>query len=136
MDIYKKFCKDCIQGKIGYKCDFHILQSSPTNNNNNENKNNNNEKSVDVSIVSPTRAAVDQAKSELKQGMHINEAPMPKQVQRGGSSYRGQIKSVKSRKKPTVTKTKINKTKDKTKIKIKKPKKKITRKKTYKLSWM
>ena len=53
MDMYKKFCKDCIQGKIGYKCDFHILDSSKESNG--ENKDNkNNGKAVDVSIVSPT----------------------------------------------------------------------------------
>ena len=109
MEIYKKFCKDCIQGKIGYKCDFHILDSLGKRTN--ENKNNNNEKTVDVSILSPTQAAVDQAKSELRQEMHINESPMMKQVQSGGNSYRRQIKTVKLRKqtqkiKPTGTKKK------------------------------
>ena len=137
MDMYKKFCNDCIQGKIGYKCDFHILDPKIFNNGN---KHNSNAKSVDVSIVSPTQAAVDQAKCELKQEMHINEAPMLKQGQTGGSSYRRQIKSVKTKKKTVKkqirdTKSKINKIRKHSKNKIKKPKKNNT-KKNYRLSWM
>ena len=138
MDMYKKFCKDCIQGKVGYKCDFHILEPK---NINNGNKHNSNDKSVDVSIVSPTQAAVDQAKSELKEEMHINETPMLKQVQSGGSSYRRQIKSVKNKKKTAKKqirdrKTKINKTREHSKNKIKKPKNKNNKKNSYRLSWM
>ena len=73
MEMYKKFCKYCIQGKIGYKFNFHIIKDPSNNNNNNNNYNNNKKKTSEVSIVSPTQAAVDQAKSELREEKPINK---------------------------------------------------------------
>ena len=111
MDMYKKFCEDCIQGKIGYKCDFHILDSSSKSDNNNNN-NNNNGKVLDVSIVSPTQAAVDQARSELKQEMYINEPTSSKHIQSGGNGYRRQIKNFKIKLQSVKRKREVNNKKE------------------------
>ena len=118
--MYKKFFEDCIQGKIGYKCDFHILDSSKSDNNNN----NNNGKVLDVSIVSPTQAAVDQARSELKQEMYINEPTSSKHIQSGGNGYRRQIKKIKIKPQSVKRKREVNnkkrglKKKSKTNLKL------------------
>ena len=58
---YLDFCKRCSQGKVGYSKDFYILSD-------NYSSNKAREQSTDISIVNPTQAAVDQAKSEVKNG--------------------------------------------------------------------
>ena len=112
MDMYKNFCKDCIQSKIGYKCDFHILDSSKASNG--EIKDNmSNGKAVDVTIVSPIQAAVDQAESELRQEMYINKPVSSQQIQSDGNTYRGQNKTIKfkkqSQRRRPIVKRKVNK---------------------------
>ena len=137
MDMYKKFCKDCIQGKIGYKCDFHILDSSSKSNG--DNNNNNNGKVVDVSIVSPTQAAVDQARSELRHEMYINEPTSSEHIQSGGNSYRRQInKKIKLKPQTAKRKREVNNKKrveQRTKKKSKAEGKSI-KVKSYKSLWM
>ena len=59
MDNYLEFCKRCIWGKWDTAKIF-IYYSD------NYNDNNPKEQSTDISIVNPTQAAVDQAKSEVK----------------------------------------------------------------------
>ena len=90
MTNYQDFCKKCIQGKISFKPDFYIIEKIPKDNKDIPKEN------IDVTIVSPTEAAVDQAKSELKQENGINRNEKKSYVQSGGKS---QIKDVKSRKK-------------------------------------
>ena len=86
--MYKKFCKDCIQRKIGYKCDFHMLSSPPKNIGENKIDDKINQQPVDVSLVTPTQAAVEQGKSELRQEKHIKDPAARDQVQIGGNSYK------------------------------------------------
>ena len=134
--MYKKFCEDCIQGKIGYKCDFHILDSSLKSNG--DNNNNNNGKVVDVSIVSPTQAAVDQARSELRHEMYINEPASSKYIQTGGNSYRRQIKNTKIKPQATKRKREVN-NKRRAEKRIKNQSKanaKAIKVKSYKSLWM
>ena len=66
MTNYQDFCKTCIQGKIGFKPDFYIIEKIHKDNTDIPKEN------VDITIVSPTKAAVEQAKSELKQENGIN----------------------------------------------------------------
>ena len=66
MTTYQDFCKKCIQGKIGFKPDFYIIEKIPKDNTDIPKEN------IDVTIVSPTEAAVGQAKSELKHENGIN----------------------------------------------------------------
>ena len=65
MDSYFDFCKRCNQGMVGYRKDFYILSDKYGDNKNTE-------QSTDISIVNPTQAAVDQAKSEVKNQKTIN----------------------------------------------------------------
>ena len=65
MDTYLDFCKRCSQGMVGYRKDFYVLSDKyGDNKNTNQNR--------DISIVNPTQAAVDQAKSEVKNQKTIN----------------------------------------------------------------
>ena len=53
MTNYQDFCKKCIQGKICFKPDFYIIQGIHEDNTDIPKEN------IDVTIVSPTKAAVD-----------------------------------------------------------------------------
>ena len=64
MDNYLSFCKKCCEGKIGYKRDYHIIG--------NRDNADNIKPEIDVTLVTPTQAAVDQAKNEIKQEKIIN----------------------------------------------------------------
>ena len=66
MDTYLDFCKRCSQGKVEYSKDFYILSDKYSNNKDTE-------QSTDILIVNPTQAAVDQAKSEVKNKKTINK---------------------------------------------------------------
>ena len=100
MDTYPDFCKKCSQGKVGYSKDFYILNDKYSNNKGTE-------QSTDISIVSPTQAAVDQAKSEVKNKKTINRVKKRKYNQTGGNS--GKKKSSRTKKKVVVKKIKKNK---------------------------
>ena len=65
MDKYLDFCNECIEGKVGYRKKFHILDS-------NKSDPIKKSESMDVSVVSPTQTAVEQARSELKDEKGIN----------------------------------------------------------------
>ena len=53
MTNYQDFCKKCIQGKIGFKPDFYIIEKISKDNTDISKEN------IDITIVSPTKAAVD-----------------------------------------------------------------------------
>ena len=58
-------------------------------------KNNNKNKNIDISVVSPTQAAVEQAKSEIREKGNINRGKKRKIYQIGGKD-RGTSKSRRS----------------------------------------
>ena len=60
MKKYQEFCEKCIQGKIGFRPDFYIIEGRYKEEKERPKEN------IDVPIVSPTKAAVDQAKSKLR----------------------------------------------------------------------
>ena len=109
MNKYLDFCNRYMQGKVGYRKGFYILDKVETPINKQMA-----DAVVDISVVTPTQVAVEQAKSELEQEKTINKAKKRKYNQSGGS-----IKRVKK--------------KDKKKSKIKKqkkiPKRKVIKKK-------
>ena len=77
MDKYLDFCNKCIQGKIGHKKNFYILDTIEPDRV---------KKEVDVSMVSPTQAAVEQAKSKMNLQNDINRAEKRKYDQIGGKT--------------------------------------------------
>ena len=56
MNKYLKFCKKCMDKKIELSKNYYVLDSDD------DNAKYKNKDSIDVSIVSPTQAAVEQAK--------------------------------------------------------------------------
>ena len=66
MDKYLNFCKKCIEGKVGYNPNFYELNPK------NSETDRVNDKPVEVTLVTPTEAAVEQAKSEIKLKKGIN----------------------------------------------------------------
>ena len=77
MDKYLDFSNKCIRGKILHRENFYILdkiEPSLT------------KKEVDVSMVSPTQAAVEQAKSEMNLQNGINRAEKRKYDQIGSNT--------------------------------------------------
>ena len=92
-----------------------------------------NKDSIDVSIVSPTQAAVDQAKSEVRDKMNINRGKAIKKYQIGGKDR--QNNTSRKKKKVVNKKGKIKKKLPvkKSKKEAKKIKKKLT---SYRSIWM
>ena len=77
MDKYLDFCKKNVwKEKMDISKNYHVPDSDDI-----EKKIN---KNIDVSIVSPTQAAVEQAKSEVKEMMDINRGKRRKVYQIGG----------------------------------------------------
>ena len=101
MDKYLNFCKKCIEGKMEMSKNYYVLDSDEENEKNKKNKN------IDVSIVSPTQAAVEQAKSEVRDMMDINRGRKRKIYQIGGKDRR----KSKSRRSSFKKQKKINKKK-------------------------
>ena len=66
MDKYLNFCKKCIEGKVGYNSNFYELNPK------NSETDRVNDKPVEVTLVTPTEATVEQAKSEIKLKKAIN----------------------------------------------------------------
>ena len=101
MNKYLDFCNRCMQGQTDYHKKFYILDNDLKL----ENKTGEGEKAsdIDISVVSPTQAAVEQARSEVKQEKAINKGKKRKYNQFGGS--KSSIKS-KSRKRGKIIKPK------------------------------
>ena len=67
MDKYLNFYKKCMEGKMEMSKNYSVLDSDVE-----IEKKIKKIKNIDVSIVSPTQAAVEQAKSEVRKMMDIN----------------------------------------------------------------
>ena len=129
MEEYKKFCRDCIDGKIHHKEDFHILKKLDI-----RDDKDNNQAKMDITIVSPTKAAVEQAKSELVHDINTEKNQDFIQMH-GKGRRRKKVKKIIKKKKGRLNK-KIKKKKDNLKKKKTKKKKIIKKKKTtYKSLW-
>ena len=90
MDTYLDFCKRCSQGMVGYRKYFYILSDKyGDKKDTNQNR--------DILIVNPKQAAVDQAKSEVKNKKTINRTKNLNYNQTGGKS--GKKKATRSKKK-------------------------------------
>ena len=97
MDTYLDFCKKCSQGMVGYRKDFYVL-------NDKYGDKKEREQSTDISIVNPTQAAVDQAKSEVKNQNTINRTKKLNYNQTGGKSRKKKSIVSKTKKKVVVKK--------------------------------
>ena len=128
MTAYEDFCKKCIQGKIGFKPDFYIIEGIHKNHADIPKDN------LDVTIVSPTEAAVDQAKSELKHENGINRIEKMSDIQKGGKGDSKQIKRNKQKTRKKQYKIQGSVRNKKGAGGKKREKKKV--KKTYKSLWM
>ena len=60
MDKYLNFCKQCNEGRVEYNMNFYELNPK------NYKTDRTSDKSVEVTLVTPTEAAVVQAKSEIE----------------------------------------------------------------------
>ena len=82
MNKYLDFCNRCMQGQTDYHKKFYIFDNDLKL----ENKTGEGEKAsdIDISVVSPTQAAVEQARSEVKQEKAINKGKKRKYNQFGG----------------------------------------------------
>ena len=79
MDKYLNFCKKCMEGKMEMSKNYYVLDSDEEIGKN---------KNINISIVSPTRAAVEQAKSKVREMMDINRGEKRKIYQIGGKGKR------------------------------------------------
>ena len=67
MNKYMEFCKQCIRGEIPYQKKFYVLD-------NRYNISNDIDKNLDVTVVTLTQQAVEQAKNEVRHELSINRA--------------------------------------------------------------
>ena len=119
MNKYLKFCKKCMDGKIELSKNYYVLDSDD------DHAKYKNKDSIDVSIVSPTQAAVDQAKSEVRDKMIINRGKAIKKYQIGGKDRLNNTSRKKKKEKVVNKKGKIKKKLPVTKSKKKAKKKKL-----------
>ena len=97
MNKYLKFCQKCMEGKMDLSKNYYVLDSDEEFE---KNKNNN---SIELSTISPTQAAVEQAKSEIREEMNINRGKNLKNYQIGGKD-RGNSNHKRSSKNKVVKK--------------------------------
>ena len=129
MNKYLKFCKKCMDGKIELSKNYYVLDSDD------DHAKYKNKDSIDVSIVSPTQAAVDQAKSEVRDKMIINRGKAIKKYQIGGKDRLNNT-SRKKKKRLLIKKEKLKKN-CQLQSPRRKQKKKIKKKLTsYRSIWM
>ena len=133
MNKYLNFCKKCMDGKMDQTKNYYVLDSDDDFG---RNKNNNN---VEVSTISPTQAAVEQAKSEIREQKNINR-PKSNQIYQIGGKGRsnGNSKgSSKKKMKKIVKKGQKNKKKEVKGERSKKGDKKFKKKiASYRSIWM
>ena len=86
---YLNFCKKCIRGEIPYQKKFYVLDKRY------DTSNDSGDKNLDVTVVTPTQQAVEQAKNEVKHETNINRAKKRKFDQTGG---RGDVNNNKKKK--------------------------------------
>ena len=75
-----------MQGKMSYSDKFYLLGDSDNDFNNSSDSRT--KEKLDISVVTPTQAAVEQARSELKDDKSIKTAKKRKIVQIGGKKNR------------------------------------------------
>ena len=102
MNKYLKFCEKCMDGKIELSKNYYVLDSDY------DNAKYKNKDSIDVSIVSPMQAAVEQAKSEVRDKMNINRGKAIKKYQIGGKDRQNNT-SRKKKKRLLIKKEKLKK---------------------------
>ena len=134
MNKYLKFCKKCMEGKMDPSKNYYVLDTDVEIE---KNKNNND---IEIATISPTQAAVEQAKSEVREQMNINRGTNRKKFQIGGKD-RGNSKSKRSFKRDNikfVQKKGAPKSKEVKRNKSKKGDKKFNKKKvtSYRSIWM
>ena len=103
MDKYLNFCKKCIEGKVGYNPKFYELNPK------NSETDRVNDKPVEVTLVTPTEATVEQTKSEIKLKKAINSMAGTHKGQSGGKTRKSKITKKSSRKISSKNKNKISK---------------------------
>ena len=103
MDKYLNFCKKCIEGKVGYNPKFYELNPK------NSETERVTDKPVEVTLVTPTEAAVEQAKSEIKLKKAINSMAGTHKGQTGGKTRKSKITKKSSRKISSKNKNKSSK---------------------------
>ena len=103
MDKYLNFCKKCIEEKVGYNPKFYELNPK------NSETDRVNDKPVEVTLVTPTEATVEQAKSEIKLKKAINSMAGTHKGQSGGKTRKSKITKKSSRKISSKNKNKISK---------------------------
>ena len=117
-----------MDGKVELSKNYYILDRDEDNGKYKKND------SIDVSIVTPTQAAVEQAKSEVRDKMNINRGKNMNKYQMGGKDR--QNNTSKKKKKVVNKKGKNKKRREqgkKSKKGVKKIKKKLT---SYRSIWM
>ena len=85
MDKYLNFCKKCIEGRVGYNPNFYELNPK------NSETDRVSDKPVEVTLVTLTEAAVEQAKSEIKLKKGINSMAGTHKGQSGGKTRKSKI---------------------------------------------
>ena len=103
MDKYLNFCKKCIEGKVGYNPKFYELNPK------NSETERVTDKPVEVTLVTPTEAAVEQAKSEIKLKKAINSMAGTHKGQTGRKTRKSKITKKSSRKISSKNKNKSSK---------------------------
>ena len=116
-----------MDGKIELSKNYYILDSDD------DHAKYKNKDSIDVSIVSPTQAAVDQAKSEVRDKMNINRGKAIKKYQIGGKDRQNNTSRKKKRLLIKKEKLKKNCQLKSLRRKLKKILKKLT---SYRSIWM
>ena len=136
MERYSDFCLDCVNGKVETRKKFYFLDKP-------KNSRSEGEKDIEISVVTPTQAAVEQAKSEIQQEKPINSAIRRSYFQKGGRGGRRKIKKAKQKNSKKIVKKKKKKKilKKKGKVRAKgkaSKKKKILKSKKSKINslWM
>ena len=128
---YLEFCKKCIRGEIPYQKKFYVLDKRYDISNDNRNKN------LDVTVVTPTQQAVEQAKNEVIHETSINRAKKRKIDQTGGRGDVNKKKKQRKYKRRENQKENIKRKKGigkKSEIKAKERRPKVSS--SYKAIWM
>ena len=92
MERYTDFCLDCIKGKVENRKKFYFLDKE-------RDSNPAEKKDIEITVVNPTQAAVEQAQSEIKQDKSINRTGKRVYNQKGGKGGRRKVNKAKKKKK-------------------------------------
>ena len=127
MNNYLNFCKKCIRGEIPYQKKIYVLDNGY--NVSNDIK----DKRLDVTVVTPTQQAVEQAKNEVKHELTINSAKkgklikvevgeiplrLKRRLRKKGDTKKNKKNGIKSKGRNGKVKKAVSKAKEKKKPKI------------------